>query len=430
MAIAMIKNNLKQEYFNILKKQEITTYFQPIISLKDGGVLGYEALSRGPANSHFHYPDELFHYAKKVNKVWELDLLCRLKAIEKAKETISDKLLFINIDSDIIKDIKFKKGFTKEFLRHHNIDTNHIIFELTEHTAVSDYKTFNQIIENYRHQGYRIAIDDAGDGYSGLRLMTEIRPNFIKIDMALIRDIDKDMMKKELLKSFQQFSHITNIQVIAEGIETSEELKTLIEIGIPYGQGYYIQRPSEGFVAISPKLMEEIQRLNQQNKKIQRLPTTLTIGMLQRRDSPLQQDDTCDKANNIFSESYNLQGIVVLKEKKVIGLIMRHKFYYQMRKEGNQNNFLLRPLSSIMNHAPLVLDHSINIREASNIAMSREESTVYDYIIVTKGEEYSGVVPIAYLLNAFAQAGVIHEAEVSKNQNLLHLMEKPVYLDA
>ncbi|AKL95666.1 diguanylate cyclase/phosphodiesterase [Clostridium aceticum] len=401
MAMAVVKNNLKQEYLNILKNGEITTSFQPIISLKDGAILGYEALSRGPINSHFYYPDELFHYAKKVNKVWELDLLCRLRAIEKAKSIVGDKLLFINIDSDIIKDSKFKKGFTKEFLKDHNIDSDHVIFELTEHTAVVDYKVFNQVLENYRHQGYRIAIDDAGDGYSGLRLMTEIRPHFIKIDMSLIRDIDKDMIKRELLKSFHQFSRITNIQVIAEGIETYEELKTLIEIGIPYGQGYYIQRPSEDFVAIPSKLKEEIGQLNHQNKKIQRHPTILTIGVLKRRDFPLQYNNTCHQANDIFSESYNLQGIVVVKEKHPVGLIMRHKFYYQMQKEANRNNFLSRPLSTVMDHSPLVLDHSLNIKDASTIAMSREESKVYDYIIVTEGEEYKGIVPIACLLNAF-----------------------------
>lgn len=403
MSIEIVKNDLRQEYFNILKNREITTFFQPIISLKNSEVLGYEALSRGPVNSYFHRPDQLFNYAKRINKVWELDLLCRLRAIEKAKKIIGDKLLFINIDPDIIKDPEFKRGFTREFLESHSIDSDNVIFEITEHTAVTDYILFNQILENYRQQGYRIALDDAGDGYSGLRLMTEIRPNFIKIDMALIRNVDKDMLKKELLKSFQRFSQITNIQLIAEGIETHDELKTLIEIGIPYGQGYYLQRPSESFIPLSMLLAEEIQNLNQQNSRIQHNPDTLTIGLLKRCDLTLQYYDTCQEANNIFSETYNLQGIVVLKDNQPVGLIMRHKFYYQMQKEFEQDSFLSRPLRWVMDPIPLILDHSINIKDASNIAMCREESKVYDYIIVTEGGKYAGAVPIAYLLNTFAQ---------------------------
>lgn len=265
MTLQMVKPSLKQQYYNILKNQDITTFFQPILSLKNCDILGYEALSRGPVDSCFYYPDQLFNYAKKINKIWELDLLCRVKSIERAKEIIGDKLLFINIDPDIIKDKEFKQGFTKEFLENNNVRSDNVIFEITEHTAVKDYKGFNRVLENYRQQGYRIALDDVGEGYSGLRLMTEVRPNFIKIDMSLVHNIHKDKIRKELLKCFQQFSKVVDIHIIAEGVETYEELKTLIEIGIPYGQGYYLQHPSQEFTPISPSLVKEIKEINKQN---------------------------------------------------------------------------------------------------------------------------------------------------------------------
>ncbi|MCC5910443.1 MAG: EAL domain-containing protein [Clostridiaceae bacterium] len=403
MSLKATKENLRQEYFNILKKEEITTSFQPILSLKNSDILGYEALSRGPANSYFHPPHLLFDYAKKINKIWELDLLCRLKAIERSKKIIGDKLLFINIDPNVINDPTFKRGLTKDYLQKHDLDTMHIVLELTEHTAVNDYKTFNEVLKNYRQQGYRIAVDDAGDGYSGLRLMTEIHPSFIKIDMSLIRNIDKDMIKKELLKSFQRFSQITNIQLIAEGIETYDELRTLIEIGIPYGQGYYLQRPCESFVSIPEGLVEEIHTLNLIKKEIQYYPDTISLGSLNRSDPAIQHHDTCSTVHNIFSTNYNLQGIVVLKQSKPIGLIMRNKFYFEMERDPHKDNFLSRPLRFIMDHTPLILDYSTDIKQASTFAISREESSVYDYIIVTKEQHYIGVVPIAYLLDAFTQ---------------------------
>ena len=401
--MSTLQSSLKQEYTHILKDSNITTYYQPIISLKNSEVLGYEALSRGPVNSYFHSPEKLFDFAKKINKVWELDLLCRLNAIKKAKGIIDNKLLFINIDSDIINDPLFRKGFTKEFLDNHNIDSSHVIFEITEHTAVADYKMFNEVLENYRQQGYRIALDDVGEGYSGLRLMTEVRPDFIKIDMSLIRNIDKDMMKKELLKSFQRFAKITNIHLVAEGIETYDELKTLIEIGIPYGQGYYLQRPSKEFAALPITIVDQIQYLNQIKTKVQQDPKSLTLGSLMRCDSPLQYSDACGKANNLFSESYNLQGIPILKGNEPIGLIMRHKFYYQMQKNNAKPHFFSRSLAWIMDHSPLILDHSFNIQEAANMAISREESRVYDYIIVTTENNYKGIIPIAFLLDALSQ---------------------------
>jgi diguanylate cyclase/phosphodiesterase len=93
-----------------------------------------------------------------------------------------------------------KRGFTKEFLKTHDISPDSIIFEITERTAIGDYETFSQVLSNYTEQGYKIAIDDMGAGYSGLRTITNTKPHYIKIDMELIRDIDRDAFKQALIK--------------------------------------------------------------------------------------------------------------------------------------------------------------------------------------------------------------------------------------
>lgn len=242
--------NLELELDDILKNKKIDTVFQPIVSLKDGSIIGYEALSRGPKESSLFAPNKLFSVAEQNNKTWQLEALCRMKAIEKAKNIDKDKFLFLNVDPMIIKDEAFTKGFTKEFLLKNNISPESIIFEITEKTAIDDYKSFRNVLDNYIGQGYKIAIDDTGAGYSGLRTLLETRPHYIKIDIDLISNIDTDLFKQALIKTLVTLSNETNMKLIAEGIEREEELKTLIKLGVYAGQGFYIQRPVSNFLNI------------------------------------------------------------------------------------------------------------------------------------------------------------------------------------
>lgn len=250
------------EFENILKTGNITTLFQPIVRLVDGEIIGYEALSRGPKDSPLSSPLKLLKIAEAQKKLWDLELLFRTKAIEKAHSMKSNLLLFINVDPNIIKDSNFKKGFTKEFLLKHHILPESIIFEITERTAIEDYKSFTTVLKNYTEQGYKIAIDDAGAGYSGMRTITETKPHYIKLDMNLIRDIDKDFFKQATIKSFVYLSNATNIKLIAEGIETKEELQTLIRLGIYAGQGYFLQKPADNFLQISETIKKIIIKCN------------------------------------------------------------------------------------------------------------------------------------------------------------------------
>ncbi|KAB3529790.1 EAL domain-containing protein [Alkaliphilus pronyensis] len=399
MTISAVRSN-KKEFFDILHNNRLVMFYQPIISLKDGEILGYEALARGPENSVFYYPCNLFDIAKKMNKVWELDVLCRLSAIKGAKDVIEDKYLFINVDSNIIKDPDFKKGFTKELLGNYSIEPRRIIFEITEHTVIDNYKGFREILENYRSQGYRIAIDDAGEGYSGLRTLSEIRPNYIKLDMGLIREIDKDMVKKELIKSFQRFADITGIKLIAEGIETYNELKTLIEIGIEYGQGYYIQKPSPDFKPINPNTINDIQGLRK--KEGQACKGEIKTSELVRQDNALELNLKCIEIHNLFSSNQLLQGVTIVSGERIVGLVMRNKFYFKMAAHKDNEAFVSLPIYAIMDNAPLIVDENMPLMKLCKMIVLREEEKIYDYAIVTKAGKYTGVIPVAHILEKLA----------------------------
>ncbi|SMP70430.1 EAL domain-containing protein [Anoxynatronum buryatiense] len=402
-AVPQNNHQLNQEFLSLLHHKQITTHFQAIVSLSDGEVLGYEALSRGPEKSWFYRPDRLFDHARRLNRVWELDLLCRSCAIQNARETIGKHKLFINVDPDSILDPKFRKGFTREQLKSVELDAATIIIELTEKTAVTDYRHFNRLLRNYLDQGYRIAIDDAGSGYSGLRLIAETRPDYLKIDMDLVRNVDKDMVKRELLRSVQRFAQLTGIKTIAEGIETWDEARALMDMGVHYGQGYWIQKPAPVMGFPAPEKVEAMKAHGKLLTQLKGKSEGLTAREIMRQDATLQLTDRCRAAGDLFSENDNLQGIALLQQNRPLGLVMRSKYYYQMEKSGDAHRFQELPLGDVADLQPLMAGSDTPLLDLCRMAMSRREHQLYDYLVIHEDQQYCGVIPVALLLDTLAR---------------------------
>lgn len=393
------KQTLGKELMKILNEGNIKTVFQPIISLKDGAVLGYEALSRGPEDSVLESPSNLFEVARIHDKLWEMELLCRIKALENVSEQIKDLYIFLNVDPAVINDEKFKNGFTKEFLEKYNIGSHNIIFEITEKNVVNDYKSFRAIIDHYKDEGYKIAIDDTGSGYSGLLLISEIHPHYIKLDMNLIRDIDKDGLKRSLIKTFCDFCLVTDIKLIAEGIETENELDTLIDMGIDYGQGFFIQRPDEKIIPINQDVIELIENLKAKKNKIYTSNSSnICVGDITRKNITIKSTALgCDVINE-FEKKPSVHALPVVQKGKVLGLIMKENFFAKMGTKYGFTLYLNRSISLIMNNHPLIVDCETAIDKVSKMAMARCIENLYDIIIVTDKDEYMGIVTVKDLL--------------------------------
>lgn len=395
------------ELKNILELRRVKTVFQPIVSLADGHVMGYEALSRGPQGSPLEWPDKLFQAAEKFNKVWDLELLCRVKALDRARTMKQDKMLFINVDPNIIHDGRFQKGLTKDMLSQYQINATNIIFEITEKTSVSDYRAFRRVLDNYISQGYKIALDDTGSGYSGLKLLTETRPQFVKIDMDLVRDIDKDSLKQALMKAFHEFSLVTNIKIIAEGIETVDELNTLIGIGISYGQGYLLQRPASEFLEVPTHIKDLIKSRNIK-KKQEQLHTTITmpIGEIARANKTFLPSTLGREAIDYFNANPNVLGVPVVQDGVPLGLLMKDKFLTNLATQYGVAVYMNRPIGLLMDRNPLIVSFNTPLEHVSKSAITRSEDTLYDYIIVILDGQYHGITTVKDLLAKTTQLEV------------------------
>jgi EAL domain-containing protein (putative c-di-GMP-specific phosphodiesterase class I) len=158
----------------------------------------------------------------------------------------------MNVEPESIFDPHFRSDRTLRLMERAGLCPERVVLEVTEHSEVSDFTAFRQTLSYFRSRGFRLAIDDMGSAYAGLQSVAEIQPDFLKVDMALVRNLDTLPLKRELIATMERFSRSVGIRLIAEGIERPEELEALQEIGVPYGQGFLFAHP--GFPLPTPDI--------------------------------------------------------------------------------------------------------------------------------------------------------------------------------
>jgi len=213
--------------------------------LSEQRVFAHEALSRGPSNSPLHAPLNLFSIARQAGRLTELEAACRESACRRFSEQQLQGKLFLNISPESLLEPHYPSGLTLKLLEQVGLPPSRVVIELTEHTPTDDFQLLSNALHHYRDMGFSIALDDLGAGYSSLRLWSELRPEYVKIDRHFIDGIHRDPLKREFVGSILQIARASKAQVIAEGIELAEELKVLTEMGVDLVQGYLLGRPQE-----------------------------------------------------------------------------------------------------------------------------------------------------------------------------------------
>ena len=238
-----------EEFKGLIHKQKINTVFQPVLSLTKNETLGFEILNRPDPSSYFPTTEKFYDYLGQSETVFMVEAFLRDLSLERYSEQVvhnqdfRNQLIFLNIQPQVLADSSYRNGKTLELLTKYNLSPNQIVLELTEKEAVIDYNRFEKIIDNYRQQGFRVAVDDAGTGYNSLKTLVYLKPEFIKIDKSLIRNIHINPAQQHLVELLLEFAAQSKTNVIAEGIETISELRFLQELGVSYGQGYALGKP-------------------------------------------------------------------------------------------------------------------------------------------------------------------------------------------
>lgn len=227
----------------ILNNHQVDVVFHPVVALDSYDILGFEALARGPRASRYEEPLTLLAAADYYNCRLEVETICHRSAILAAAGNLQSRYLFLNINPRFIHTDQYSPRRILKLLEDSQIDPRQIVFEITERTWVDDYAILNSYLTVYRRQGIRVAIDDAGAGYSSLQAIAELQPDFVKMDLSLVRDIDKNTVKQAVLETIAYLCAKINAAVICEGIERMEELQMVQDMGCNYGQGFLFYDP-------------------------------------------------------------------------------------------------------------------------------------------------------------------------------------------
>lgn len=230
----------------MLADSRVTSHFQPIVhSGEPSRVFAQEALLRGiETDGSIVSPGRILDLCRDADLLFQVDLLARRTAVRLAGQHKIDSKIFINFNPTAIYDPTFCLRSTVRAIDEVGIQASSIVFEVTESDRSQDEKHLQRILEYYRNAGFGVALDDVGSGYSSLNLIHKLRPDYIKLDMDLIRNIHKDECKAVIAAKLFEMAQSLDIKTVAEGIETIEELEWVTRHGADFVQGYFIAKPA------------------------------------------------------------------------------------------------------------------------------------------------------------------------------------------
>lgn len=387
----------------IINDHEIRTLYQPIVSLRDGSIIGREALSRGPADSHFESPFNLFAAAREHRCLHQLENLCTDVAIANSSENLGDQcLLFLNVNPVNLNLLNHRNEILQKALSRAGLPFNQVVLELTERTSVADYSSLRDALAHYRQQGFRIAVDDAGAGYSSLQAIAELNPDFVKIDMSLIQDINNNTTKRVLVETLMDFSSKISARTICEGIETREEMKALCDMGCDYGQGFFIAPPGAIRQEIRSEARECISLHSRANRvNIQSIP--IRIGDIAVFCPSLDPEATVSQVMDVFKADPSVNGLAVCQNETPVGITMRDRLYSMLSNRFGYDLFHNKSITEVMDPDPLVLPWHFAIEDAAQQLAPRLDRGFTELVIITRDERYLGLVTAGKMIEAMAR---------------------------
>ncbi|RYF66270.1 MAG: EAL domain-containing protein, partial [Comamonadaceae bacterium] len=222
--------------------------FQPLADLRSGTVYGHEALIRGPVGGPLHMPDALFARAAIESRLTEFELRCLDVILAQWSAAKQPGTLFVNLSADAL--VRAAGNVLPRMLATAGMDPRRLVIELTEHDRATDPGMLVRTVRALSATGLRLALDDFGDGHSSLRRWAELKPQFVKLDKCFTRNVAGNMENFEMVRAVVAMSETFSTALVAEGIESADDLRTLRDLGVVFGQGYFLGRPAPTAAAL------------------------------------------------------------------------------------------------------------------------------------------------------------------------------------
>lgn len=385
---------LRMQLNDIIERRQLNALLQPIARMQDGEIIAYEGLIRGPSDSPLHSPLNLFKAARACGRTVEVEHLCRRVVLERFAELKLPGKLFLNVSPEcLLLQPDGTRGETLQFIQQIGINPDRVIIELTENQPTYDYELMREAVLHYRNMGFQIAIDDLGEGFSSLRLWSELRPEYVKIDMHFIQGINHDPVKLQFVRSIQEIADKSDTLVIAEGIETQAELLVLRDIGVAYGQGYHLGRPHSAPARALPAEVAKALSRNGVAVYPQRSgeKQAATIAKLLHEVAAVPPSLNNNEVYEIFMAEPKLLIIPVVEDGVPLGLISRFDMIDHFARPYQRELYGKKSCRQFMDAKPLIADKDTSLQDLSYRMVESAAHHLFNGFIITEHGRYLGM---------------------------------------
>ena len=380
----------------ILLEASLYPVYQPIVNLGDATVHAHEALIRGPRGSALHTPDALLRAAAHERLGFEFEYACLAAALRNWGQMAVPGRLFVNISAAVLKQLITSQGADAllKLIGDLGILSRMLVLEITEHERVDDMDSLADVVSQVRSAGVSLALDDFGDGRSSLRLWSQLKPEVVKIDKYFTKNISQHGDKLKTIQALLQIADIFGTSLVAEGIETKEDLRVLRDLGISYGQGYFLGHPNPEPVQYldigAQRVLGERQIVV--FPELSRATPNGQLRNIALIDAPTVRVDTSNDAlAACFAQWPALHAVAVLDREQPVALINRAQFMNEYSKLYYREVWGRKPCVVHANFQPRLIERDHSVDELVGILTSEDQRYLSDGFIVTENGRYVGL---------------------------------------
>ncbi|WAI81326.1 MULTISPECIES: EAL domain-containing protein [Achromobacter] len=379
----------------ILQDRLLRPRFQPVVDLSHTRIYGHESLIRGPADTALHFPDALFAEARRRGLHPQLELASFRAGAQGFHDNEASGKLFLNLSGSALIHFWTLWGgdMPGHLLEGCALPASSIIVELTEQDPLSDHiGELTNAFACLREHGMRIALDDYGVGNSNLQLWAEMQPDLVKIDRYFFDGIGHDDRKQSMVRAILKVAQHLGTSIVAEGIETAEDLAVVRELDIRYAQGWFLGRPEETLLTELTAPVRDSLRVRSTGPLSQRAAGGTAASLRVEAPAALLDKHTNDDVHRLFIEHKAMHAVAVVDaDNRPVGIINRRDFSEHYAQRYTRELFGRDRCSTFMNAEPVLVDLNVSIDQLSHVLISEDQRYLMDGLIITRDGRYDGL---------------------------------------
>jgi diguanylate cyclase (GGDEF)-like protein len=404
--------SLRKDFRKILRTGQLSIAYQAVADIAARAVHGWESLSRGPESGRTASTLVLFELAEEMGELCTLEKICRERALAQLGPMAPNQKIFLNSHPLTLADSSFSPGPLLEAFYRHGISPRNAVLEFGGGQTASDMDIFQRNLMRCRETGLNIAMGLGGSGDANLLTVAQVKPDYVKLDMSLVREIESSSAARTMAETFVEFARRIRAEVVAEGVERNGQAEMLANMGVRLAQGYLFSTPGNP----KPGLSKDLRRLHPfQAESTEAASCSKPVGRITAPARIVSPETEVGEIRQIFEQDEIINSIVVAQDDRPLGLVSRSRLHRQLSTKFGLDLFVNRAVRLIMDEAPLMVDRNTPVEQAAHKAMARSSARMFEDIVITEAGLLSGVVTVKKLLETLASSQV----EMAKGANPL-----------